>query len=447
MQPKLTVEPGGQVGPRVEAQPRFTSSPFEPRVAPITSIDQIDLTDMSLLGVGDPHAAWRMLREQAPVFWHAKGAHGTRGNGFWAVTTFAGCAEVHRRPDLFSNSDTEFMDLLPEDIPYQVSSMDPPEHAAYRKILQRFFTVKAVEKFTDDVRGIVTMVLDAAQQIEGAFNFHEMVAARIPFMATSGLFQMPPEAAQNLAGQLLALDYGSQDPLKAFTHAVITFFDDYTKDWSKGHNDSLISAILDAEVDSGPLDRQEALAYLWVLFVGALDTTAHATSIGLLSLFHHPDQLDRLKNDFSLLPSAVTEILRWTSTSNVVKHLVTADTELGGMALRKGDYVATYPPSANRDEKAFTDPFRFDVGRGREAPVFTFGGGPHLCLGHQFARMELKIIFEELLRRFPNIEQTGPASRGEAFTMVLSPLAELPVRLGEPASSRPRSEQRGQPPR
>ncbi|HTK61094.1 MAG TPA: cytochrome P450 [Pseudonocardia sp.] len=434
--PGPRTEPGASTGPgpRLEQSPFFTSSPFEPQVDPVTSLDRIDLTDMGAMAVGDPHAAWRLLREQAPVFWHEKGTHGTRGKGFWAVSTFEGCTEVHRRSELFSNSDTEFMDLLPEDIPYQLSSMDPPELAAYRKVLQRFFTAKAVERSADGVRAIVNMVLDGAAQVEQPFNFHEQVAQRIPFLATCGLFQMPPESVQALAEQLQNLDYGGTDPLKAFTDAVIIFFDEHTRGWSKGENDSLVCAILDADIDGRPIERADALAYLWVLFVGALDTVAHSSSIGLLSLFHHPAQLERLKNDLSLMPSAVTELLRWTSSSNVVKHLVMADTELQGVQLKQGDYVATFPPSANRDERAFTDPYRFDVGRGREAPVFTFGGGPHLCLGHQFARMELKIIFEELLRRFPNIEQAGPASRGQAFTMVLSPLAELPVRLGTPAA-------------
>src|SRR5438128_715033 len=126
-----------QPGPRIEQNPWFTSSPFEPHADPVTGLDQIDLTDMGSMGTGDPHAAWRLLRTEAPVYWHEKGAHGTRGKGFWAVSTFEGCSEVHRRAGLYSNSDTEFMDLLPEDIPYQLSSMDGPEHAAYRKILQR----------------------------------------------------------------------------------------------------------------------------------------------------------------------------------------------------------------------------------------------------------------------------------------------------------------------
>lgn len=421
-------------GPRIETDPRFTSSPFEPKLEPVTSLDQIDLTDMTYVGLGDPHATWRLLREQAPVFWHEKGGHGTRGNGFWAVTTFDECSQVHRNAEVYSVADTEFMDLLPDDIPRQVSLMDPPEHTAFRRIPQRFFTAKAIDRLAEDVRGIVTMVLDQAARIDGPFNFHQHIGARIPFLATAGLLQVPVEGAQELAVQLATLDYGDQSPLDAATKAVIDFFDDHTKNWSRGENDSLVSAILDAEIDGKAIGRDQALAYLWVLFIGALDSTAHATTGGLLALFHHPDQLDRLKNDLSLLSSAVTEILRWTSTSIVVKHLVTTDTELGGVRLRKGDYVATFPPSANRDEKAFTDPYRFDVGRGREAPVFTFGSGAHMCLGHQFARLELRITFDELLRRYPDIAQAGPPVRGEAFTMILSPLVDLPVTLGKPAS-------------
>jgi cholest-4-en-3-one 26-monooxygenase len=406
----------------------FTSSPFEPSIPSVSRLDQIDLTDPDLLQFGDPHTAWRLLREQAPVFWHQKGTHGTRGTGFWAVTSYPGCSEVHRRTELYSNSDTEFMDLLPEDIPRQLSSMDPPEHSQYRKVLQRFFTAKAVDGLTDAVRAIVTMVLDGAAEV-GEFNFYQQIAAQVPFLATAHLFQMPVEQAQALANQLLSLDYGGQDPLKAYTGAVMDFFDDYTSQWSPGENNSLVAAVLDAEIDGRRLARAEALAYLWVLFTGALDTTAHAATIGLLSLFHHPEQLAALRRDLTLVPSAVTEILRWTSTSNVVKHQVMADAVLGGVPLKAGDYVATYPPSANRDASVFSDPFRFDIGRGRESPVFTFGGGPHLCLGHMFARLELRVLFEELLGRFPDIEQAGPAVRGEAFTMVLSPLNELPVRL------------------
>jgi cholest-4-en-3-one 26-monooxygenase len=414
---------------RVEQDPFFTSSPFEPQLDPITSLDKIDLTDPDLLRYGDPHQVWRLLRENAPVFWHAKGTHGTRGKGFWAVTTYAECSEVHRHPEVFSNSDTEFLDLLPEDIPRQLSSMDPPEHAKYRKVLQRFFTGKAVEALTDTVHGIVTQALDAAAEV-GEFNFYQQIAAQVPFLATAHLFRLPPEQAQSLAQELMTLDYGGKDPLRAYTEAVMAFFDEFTADWQPGTHDGLMAAVLESHIDDAPMDRAEALAYLWVLFTGALDTTAHAATIGLLSLFHHPEQFDALRSDLSLSASAVTEILRWTSTSNVVKHLVMSDTTLGGVALKAGDYVATYPPSANRDALVFTDPFRFDITRGKQSPVFTFGGGPHLCLGHLFARMELRILFEELLRRFPQISQTGPAERGEAFTMILSPLNELPVKLG-----------------
>ncbi|MBA3741549.1 cytochrome P450 [Sporichthya sp.] len=412
----------------IEESPRFTSSPFEPSLPPITSLNDVDLTDPELLRCGDPHATWRVLRDQAPVFWHEKGARGTRGQGFWAVTTHAECSEVHRLTSVFSNTQTEFMDLLPEDIPNNLSSMDPPEHAKYRGILRAFFTGKAINARAEHVRALITAILDEAEQVK-EFNFHDQIAQRVPLLATAALLDISPEDTMSLAMQLGALDYGGQDPLAAYTRAVMDFFDDLTRDWKRGEHDSIVGAVVDADIDGAPIDRADALAYLWVLFTGALDTTAHAATIGLLSLFHHPDQLELLRRDPSLATGAVTEMLRWTATSNVVKHVALTDHELAGVPIKAGDFIATYPPSANRDERVFADPFRFDLTRRADAPLFTFGGGPHLCLGHLFARMELGLLFEELFTRFPDLEQAGPAVRGEAFTMTLSPLNELPVRL------------------
>jgi cholest-4-en-3-one 26-monooxygenase len=428
----MQAEPVATRGPRVELDPFYTSSPFEPRIDPPTSLDEIDLTDGGLLQFGDPHAAWRLLREQAPVHWHAKPASGTRGKGFWAVTSAAGVSEVHRKADLYSLSESIFIDLLPDNVPHQLTSMDPPEHTAHRKAINRYFTATAVQRWSDDIRAITNTVLDGAAQVDGPINFHEAIAAPVPFLATCGLLEMPPERAQELAVALTSMSYDSLEDFDLFTETLISFFDTLTRE-IEPREDGLISALFNADIDGKPIDRAAALAQLWILFVGAIDTTAHATSIGMLSLFHHPDQFDRLKADLSLMPSAVTELLRWTTSSNVNKHIVLRDTELLGIPLKQGDYVADYLGAANRDPDAFHDPYRFDVTRGRESPIFTFGGGPHLCIGAQFARLEMKVIFEELLRRFPNIEQAGQPERGEAFTMILSPLAELPVRLGEPA--------------
>ena len=425
-------QPAAIRGPRVEQDPFYTSSPFEPRLDPPTSLDQIDLTDGDLLQFGDPHAAWRLLREQAPVHWHSKPAPGTRGQGFWAVTSAAGVSEVHRKADLYSLSESIFIDLLPDNVPHQLTSMDPPEHTQHRKVMQRYFTATAVQRYAEDVRALTNTVLDGAAQVDGPINFHEAIAAPVPFLATCRLLEMPPESAQELATALTSMSYDSLEDFDLFTETLISFFDTLAREITP-REDGLISALFSAEIDGRPIDRAAALAQLWILFVGAIDTTAHATSIGLLSLFHHPDQFDRLRGDLSLMPSAVTELLRWTTSSNVNKHIVLEDTELLGVPLRRGDYVADYLGAANRDPEAFHDPYRFDITRGRESPIFTFGGGPHLCIGAQFARLEMKVIFEELLRRFPGIEQAGQAERGEAFTMILSPLEQLPVRLGEPA--------------
>jgi cytochrome P450 len=415
-------------GPRVVDEPRFSSSPFEPDLPPVERLEDLDLTDPNLYLKGDPHAAWKLLREQAPVFWHQKGARGTRGQGFWAVTTYEGCSIVHRQSDVFSNSHTEFLDLLPEDIPLQLSSMDPPEHSKYRRILQRFFTPKALDRVQAGLGGLVGAILDGAAQANEV-DFLTAIAQPLPFLATCQLLQIAPEDAQALAGQLQAINYDSPDVLNQFINAVMDFFDQITLVWPHDPEDSLIAAVLAGEVDGRAIPKPEALAYLWVLFTGALDTTTHSASTGLLSLFHHPDQLEKLKAEPELMPGAIEEMLRWGSTSNVVKHVAMTDTELCGMPIKAGDYVATYPPSACRDEAAFPEPYRLDITRTMGNPIFTFGGGPHLCLGAHFARMELRALFSELIRRFPGIQPSGPAVRGEAFTLTLSPLKALPVRL------------------
>jgi cytochrome P450 len=409
-------------------EPRFSSSPFEPELPPVERLEDVDLTDGNLYLKGDPHATWKLLREQAPVFWHEKGARGTKGRGFWAVTTYEGCSAVHRQSDVFSNSHTEFLDLLPDDIPLQLSSMDPPEHAKYRRILQRFFTPKALERVQEGLGGLVGYILDGTAQAKEV-DFLTAIAQPLPFLATCQLLQVAPEDAQALAGQLQSINYDSPDVLTQFINAVMDFFDQITLVWPHDPEDSLIAAVMAGEVDGRAIPKPEALAYLWVLFVGALDTTTHSASSGLLSLFHHPDQLEKLKANPELMPGAIEEMLRWSSTSNVVKHVALSDTELGGVVIKAGDYVATYPPSACRDETAFPDPYTFDITRSMGNPIFTFGGGPHLCLGAHFARMELRSLFTELIRRFPGIAPAGPAVRGEAFTLTLSPLKALPVRL------------------
>ena len=407
----------------------FSSSPFVPQLAAAERLEQIDLTDPRLFLLGDPHAAWKQLRDEAPVYWHARGARGTHGQGFWAVTRFADCAAVHRQHEVFSNAQTEFLDLLPEDMPMQLSSMDAPLHMHYRRAVQRFFTPKEIEKREAEVRAIVGSILDAASQQDGSFNFHTQIAAQVPFLATCGLLGIDAQGAQAMADRLHALDYAGQDPLAAYANTVMKFFEDATAQWPRDNPDSILSAVLNADIGGTPITHADAMAYLWILFTGALDTTAHAASTGLLSLFQHPDQLARIRANPLLAGEAVGELLRWTSTSNVVKHVVKVDTELAGVKIRAGDHVATYPPSANRDERVFADPYRFDITRKLDSGIFTFGGGPHVCLGQHFARLELRVLFEELFRRFPDIEQAGPSSRGEAFTLTLSPIAELPVKL------------------
>lgn len=416
------------LAPRTTAQPRFTSSPYEPVAPPVEDVRDVDLTDPDLMRRGDPHDVWMRLRQEAPIHWHEKGLHGTRGRGFWAVTRYADCAHVHRRADLFSSSETTFPDALPEEFPRQLSSMDALEHGMYRKLISPFFTPAAINKWHADVLQIVTDLLDEAQE-RGEFDFLATVGNPLPIHATGRFLGVPPEEIASLAESLQSVDLAHPEAMAAYTDAVRGFFDEVTRNGTALPEDGIIGAVMNGKIDGVPIDRADALTYLWILFTGALDTTTHAAAGGLLSLFHHPAEFQRLREDPSLTETGVDEMLRWVAPSNVEKRLVMADTSVGGVEFTAGDYVLTWIASANRDEAAFPDPFRFDVGRKDKPLNLTFGLGPHVCIGRNFARLELQVLFQEMIRRFGTIEQAGPAIRGKAFTIIMSPLRTLPIRV------------------
>jgi cholest-4-en-3-one 26-monooxygenase len=230
---------------------------------------------------------------------------------------------------------------------------------------------------------------------------------------------------------ILQIESNSGEELKDFNEAVLNFFKVVTEERRRSPvRETILDTVAQAEIDGKPIPETDMLHLLWVLFLGGIDSTVHAATGGLLALFHHPDQLRLLREDPGVIKNAVEEILRWTSTSHANKRQVMQDIEIRGTKIRKGDFITVWSPSANRDELAYPDPYRFDVRRNITRPVATFGmGGKHTCIGQYFARLELRVLLEELFRRFPNVEQTAPMVRSPAYTMQISPITSLPVRL------------------
>jgi cholest-4-en-3-one 26-monooxygenase len=417
----------------IAAKTAFTSSPYEPKRPAPASLDEINLLDHDLYRTGDPHAAWKMLRDQAPVFWHRHGSRGTDGNGFWVLSRYDDIAAVYRNSALYSSECGPFLDLQKDDTPPNIlASIDGHPHRARRGIVAKLFTPQAIKGWNESVRRIVDGIIDEVIE-KGECDFSRDIAHALPIKATCELLGISAEEARRLIDMLFSLDPGSIDGLGDYNRATAAFFLKLAKErQAKGEKGTMVDLIASAQIEGEPIADDEIAEMLWILFFGGIDSTVHAITGSLLTLFHHPDQLEAIRRDPSLAWNGTEEMLRWTSTSHANKRQAIEDTEIGGKSIRKGDYVTMWSPSANRDENVFPEPFRFDLERKfeRGRAIATFGGGgPHQCIGQFFARLELQILFEAIFERMPDIAPAGPAIRSDHFTILLSPIEEMPVRF------------------
>lgn len=409
----------------------FSSSPYEPVLPPVERLEDIDLVDPDLYHRGDPHAAWQLLREKAPVFWHEKGAVGTEGKGFWVLTRYDDVGKVYQDSELFSSETGPFLDMLVDHTPRRIlPSIDGREHQLRRAIVSSFFTRRELVRYEDMVRRIVTSLFDECEA-KGSCDFSTDIAEKLPIKATCDVMGISEEEAEAMARMVIDIDSHAPDAMKSYNNAVLRFFGDLLeKRRQAGTTTSMVDAVANARIDGEPVSDEDATHLLYVLFHGGIDSSTHAMTGSLVSLFHHPGQMELLRKDPSLVESSLEELLRWTATSHANKRQATADTEIRGVKIRKGDYVSVWSPSANRDELAYEDPYRFDLRRIPGKPLSTFGlGGRHHCIGEYFARLEMKVLFEELFRRFPRVEQAGAAARSKAYTMLISPVTSLPIAL------------------
>ncbi len=413
--------------PRIELDPWYTSSPYEPVETPIRRLEDIDLLDGALYAKGDPHAVWRLMREKAPIFWHERGSDGTDGKGFWAVTRYEAIREVHRNVAVFSNTKGFFLDLAAQQLPHGLGDMDAPEHRSHRAVITRFLTPRAMRSWEGQLSEIVTRLIDDVIE-QGSCDFAEE-ALKLPMLATSALIGVSPNETRELKQMLDSVVSNESDVLKAYNQCVLQFFRECIEQRRKRPDlDSIIGVVASAEIDGRPITLEEGASLLHQLFTAGVDSTGITAAIMLLSLFHHPEQLEMWIADPSVTESAVEELLRWSALVHSNKRWVLEDTELEGQRLRRGDFVTTWHPSASRDERVFRDPYKLDLQRSSANPIPTFGGGAHHCVGAYFARLELRVLFREVLARMKALEQAGPAVRVDRyFTLMVAPIRSLPV--------------------
>jgi cytochrome P450 len=383
----------------------------------------IDLSDHDAFVEAVPHAAFAQLRAEDPVHWNPEP---DGGPGFWAVTRYEDIRAVHRDVQTYSSEigGTSLEDLDAEQIEARKSmiDMDPPRHDELRGLIARRFTPKAVNVWEDQVRAVATEVLDAALP-RGEFDFVAEISSEIPMQVFAEILGVPHEERRvivEIGDRLL----GNQDPeyrvepdpahrnLPFSSPAALEMFA-FGRALAKQRREHPREDII-TQLAFEPLTQREFDTYFLLLAAAGNETTRHTITHGLLALLEHPDELDKLRragDDDALRRSAAEEMLRWATPVHHFRRTATVDTELHGTAIAAGDKVTTWFVSGNRDEDVFDEPDRFDITRTPNRHMAFGPGGIHHCMGAHLARLEIRIAFEELLRRVDAIELTGPPER------------------------------------
>lgn len=384
---------------------------------------------------GYPHAAWARLRREAPVFRFERGAPVP----FWALTGHAEIVEVSRRPELFANGPrTEVVAAADAPQVHGLITMDPPEHGRFRRLVSPRFTSRALVPIRRQIEEVAAEVLGALAERgpEGECDFVAAVAEPFPIAVVAWMLGVPradwPDVRRWTNEVVGALDpefhRGDESPQATQARAVremLVYLGELLAQRRAHPQDDLLSFLARTQQDGAPVPDEELLAFAVLLMVAGNETTRNSTSGGLLALVEHPDEWERLRRDPSLLPSAVEEILRWTSPVVHFARTATADVELSGQKIRAGDALALFYASANRDEAVHADPFAFRVDR-RPNRHLAFGVGEHVCLGAHVARLELRVILAHLLRRLVHAELAGPVERLRSATV--GGVKRMPIR-------------------
>jgi cholest-4-en-3-one 26-monooxygenase len=396
-------------------------------------LDEIDLL-AETWEHGVPHEAFDTLRTSAPVHWHPE----PDGPGFWAVTRHADVVAISRDSETYSSElGATFIDTQTDEALAQmrltILNMDPPKHNRYRRLVSKGFTPRVVAQLEEQITTRATRIVDDVCET-GQCDFVADVAARLPLEIICEMIGLPESDWHRmfeLSNTMVAFD----DPeLQATPEAgmeaateIFLYCDAIAADRRANPRDDLMTALVQAEIDGDRLDDLELNLFFVTLVVAGNETTRNLITHGVQALIDHPDQAQRLRDDPSLYPTAVDEMLRWGTSIHNFRRTVTRDTVLGGQALAAGDKVVMYYMAANRDPEVFVDPYRFDVGRTPNDHVAFGGGGVHFCLGASLARSEIGAIVREVVERMPDLELAGPVRRLRSD--FVNGVKEMPVRF------------------
>ena len=401
----------------------------------------VDLTDSSTYVPGVPHDYLASLRQRG-VVWQDE----ANGPGFWAVTRYADCVTVNRDYEHFSSAlkAVFIWDLPEEELGQQqlmMLNMDPPLHTRYRRLVNKGFTPRMVSQLEQRIHETADEIIDAVIE-KGSADFVTDLVAELPLIVIAELMGVPREDrhrvfdwSNRMVGNEdpeygITADQAAQAAMELYAYAAELFAGKRANP-----HDDLMSVLTQVEVEGESLSELELELFFLLLAVAGNETTRNLMAGAMHAFFDNPDQWKRLLDDRSLLDSAVEEMLRYVSPVMNFRRQAAADFELGGQKISAGEKVVFFHTAANRDETVFEDPDRFDIGRDPNPHMAFGGGGPHFCLGANLARLEIKVMFQHLMDRMPDLAPAGPVERLQSN--FINGIKHLPVSFSPGKRVRP----------
>ncbi|WP_085808949.1 cytochrome P450 [Sphingomonas sp. TZW2008] len=432
------------LAPQPAPEPRIGLTPNVPGPADKAAFDAAIVDPDSYANEDRYHAIFKHLREEAPVYWCEPEGY----RPFWTVARHADIKRVELDTETFLNdprltlspiADEERVKALTggsDKLTRNLVSMDNPDHRHFRAMTQGYFSAKHMRQLEADIRALAKESVEHMASLGGRCDFATEVAIWFPLRVIMLTLGAPREDEAFLM-KITQEVFGAQD----FDHmrpeemgglfATIAEFnawcDRITADRKANPREDVSTIIANATLtDGSPMGNMEAMSYYLIIAAAGHDTTSSSSSVGLLELIRNPAEMKKLRDDPALLPNAIDEMIRWSSPVKHFFRTAAVDTEVAGMPIKAGDGLVMAYPSANRDAAVFDDPFAFRVDRANAKQHLAFGYGPHLCLGQHLAKMEMRILFEELLARFDDFTLDGdPAWTRASF---VSGIKRLPIR-------------------
>jgi cytochrome P450 len=390
-------------------------------------ISDVDLNDLDTFEKGTPHDQFRVLRREDPVHRH-RGVPGQED--FWCITKHADLKAISKDPATFSSEAKGTLLRDPEEASLLMMrqimlNMDPPRHRQYRAVVNNAFTPRMVHDLEPAVDRLVESIIDDVAE-KGECDFVEEIAAVLPMEVICEMVGVPESdrrAIYELGNKMVGFDDPEYHPagspfekskseleMQSASAEMFMYAAKLKEFYTRNPADNLITALLNSEVDGHKLDDMDFNAFFLLLSIAGNETTRTVTSNGMWDLMRHPDQQERLANDLSLIPTAVEEILRFNPAVHCFRRTAMKDTVIRDREISEGDKIMLWYPAVNRDEAVFDEPDVFDIARNPNDHL-SFGVGEHFCLGSNLARMELRKIFEGLLRRLPDMELAAEPRR------------------------------------